>query len=155
MSSVTATHASQQKPSLPHVPATWQAPDAAFVDLVRAFRSTGGLATGEEIAARMQRVGAGGGTTLARRIARSDVLAFPWNGQYWLPWFQFDPVTQQVRPVVTAILAELSGVLDGWDLTQWFVEPDPVLGGRSPLQMIDHPAAVLPAARFARFVARG
>lgn len=155
MAYVHAPVVSPTRPLTLAAPAAWQAPDGAFIELVCAFRATGGLATGDEIAARMARAGAGGLATLGRRIAQGHVLAFPWNGEYWLPWFQFDRASMQVRPIAAAILAELSGVLDAWDLTQWIVTPDSALGGRSPLQMLDRPAAVLPAARLARFLARG
>lgn len=108
--------------------------DAHFIALLNAYRATGGLATGPEIAARQPSTGL---STLGRAITARTVISLDWGGQRWLPLFQFEPGDLAVRLPVRALIAELSDVLDDWELADWFVEPNDWLRGAAPLQCVD------------------
>jgi hypothetical protein len=71
--------------------------DAAFVALQAAYRGHGGIASGDSLAARLDRAGRGGYLDLARRIVAGDLFSFRWNDAFWVPLFQFDPVLLTLR----------------------------------------------------------
>ena len=70
--------------------------DRAFATMLRAYKTGGGLARGDEIASRLHECG-GGVSQLARWIVEREVISFKWQSELWLPWFQFDPVDMSVR----------------------------------------------------------
>jgi hypothetical protein len=132
-----------------------QPSDREFVALLPAFRLSGGLATGHEIAARMERAQSRSLATLGQRIASGELISFLWSGNFWLPWFQFGS-DMQVTDVAEGVIGELGDVLDGWELTQWFAQPQPSLEGKAPIELVAaRTPAVIEAARLARFIARG
>lgn len=123
--------------------------DARFVDLLTAYRSSGGLATGHEIAARRPLTGL---PELARAIAAREVIAMEWGGHRWLPFFQFERGELSVREPVRLLINELAPVLDDAGLVQWFVDPNPGLDNRRPVRALDDDyACVHDAARALRF----
>lgn len=123
--------------------------DAHFIALLNAYRASGGLADGAEIAAREPSTGL---SALARAITSRTVVSVDWAGQRWLPVFQFEPGDLAVRPSVHVLIDELSDVLDDWELADWFVEPNAWLRGGSPLQLVDTDfAQVHDTARALRF----
>jgi hypothetical protein len=127
--------------------------DQEFLQLLAAYRVTGGVAPGAEIAARRAECGL---SELARLIAGRKVLSFDWHATTWLPVFQFETGQIAVRRDVGTVLEELASELDGWELAQWFVQPSALLSGRAPLAVLQHDAAaVVEAARADRFLLRG
>jgi hypothetical protein len=129
--------------------------DMEFVALLPAFRLSGGLATGHEIAARMERAQSRCPATLGQRIASGELISFLWSGNFWLPWFQFGS-DMQVTDVAEGVIGELGDVMDGWELTQWLARPQPSLDGKAPIELVAAcTPAVIEAARLARFIARG
>lgn len=114
--------------------------DARFLALLAAYRASGGLATGPEIAARRP---FGGLSVLARAIAAREVIGMEWGGQRWLPFFQFERGGVAVREPVRVLVAELRDLHDlhdlhgDWDLAQWFVQPNASLDGAQPLHLLD------------------
>lgn len=123
--------------------------DAHFIALLNAYRASGGLADGSEIAARQPFTGL---SALARAITSRTVVSLDWAGQRWLPIFQFEPGDLAVRPPVRVLIEELSDVLDDWELADWFVEPNAWLRGATPLQLVDTDfARVHDTARALRF----
>jgi hypothetical protein len=126
--------------------------DGEFLRLLTAYRASGGLATGVEIAARSPQHGL---SRLARAIAAREVLSVQWSGQHWLPVFQFEPGALVVREPVRTLIGELTDVLADWELAQWFVEPNGWLVGATPLQALREDAErVHDAARVLRFLVR-
>jgi hypothetical protein len=70
--------------------------------------------------------------------------------------FQFEGVYMTVRRSVSAVLAELKGAFDDWDLATWFAFPNDWLDAQAPLDVLAiDPQAVLQAARADRFIAQG
>jgi hypothetical protein len=127
--------------------------DNEFVFLQQAYRPSGGLAHGDELAARLHVNGDGGHARLARWIVGRQVFSFGWHEHFWLPMFQFEPVELTPRDGLHPVLAELVTVMDGPALASWFADPNEALQGHSPVAMLaTHKAAVHQAARMQRYV---
>jgi len=126
--------------------------DIHFLELLSAYRATGGLALGSEIAARRSVTGL---SDIARAIASRQVISFSWGGHIWLPMFQFEHRDLVTRAPVRQLIEELAPALDDWELADWFIEPNLWLGAATPLQLLsDDSARVLDAARALRFGCR-
>ena len=137
--------------------ASEHARDSQFVDMLRGFRETGGLARGDEVADKLHRVAGHDVAVLARWIVTKQVLAFDWQGERWLPLFQFDAATMERKADVRRVIAELAPAFDAWNLSVWFAQANSWLNGRSPVETLaaaDLPS-VLKAAQADRFVALG
>ena len=123
---------------------------------LESFDATGGVVSGDELAALLR-----GGvdepmSMLARWIVRRAVLHLPCTAGICLPKFQFDLARHSVRPGVRETIAALCGVFDDWELADWFTRPNNWIGNVSPAALIAaDPNAVLHAARADRFVAMG
>lgn len=158
------------------------ASDHGFVALQAAYRSSGGIARCSEIsrlwaADRRQGLHLAGGTTVRAAVAANDrpgpagvdppcrlegliacgqVFSFHWHDGFWVPLFQLDRRLQAARPGLVQVLAELGGVLDGWELAVWFVWPNARLGGHLPIEhFASHWPDVVNAARAEPCVASG
>lgn len=124
----------------------------AFASLCAAYGAEGGLAPADRL------VFDGGGRlaigTVARWIVERQLIVVHWNGDYWLPRFQFAP-TLVPHTEIAAPLAELRAVLDDWDIAGWFSERNCWLGGQRPCAVIlQAPREVHDAARALRFLIR-
>jgi hypothetical protein len=121
-----------------------------------AFRSTGGLMTGDELAVLLRRQADQPLSLLARWIVDRRVISFEASGETWLPVFQFEPGAMTVRRELQQVIDELREVFDDWELTEWFASSNCWLGGVSPsVCMLRDPEAVIGAARADRFVVVG
>ncbi len=122
--------------------------------MLNAYRGSGGLARAQEVVALFKRCQGPTVATLAQWIAEREVICFEWDGQAWLPMFQFD--RQQLQPdrKLKPVFAELAGTYGQWELAAWFAQPNPWLESRAPVDMLLRDmAAVLNAARAERFIA--
>ena len=128
------------------------ADDAGFIELLGAYRRSGGLVRLAEIAALLDRRRTGTGVAaLAAWLARQSVISFEWQAQAWLPWFQFKHPGYVPAPALAAVIAALSPVYGGWDLACWFARPNSSLADMPPVDLLDiNPEAVLHAARAQR-----
>ena len=127
--------------------------DPIFVDMLRAYRRSGGLAREAEILARTAECRSPGW-----RVDSQDgtIICFEWGQRFWLPWFQFDPADMSLRPGPGRVIAELSPIFDGWEMASWFARPNLWIGDARPIDLIDEClAGVLGAARTDRFIAAG
>ena len=122
-------------PSGPDIPPKGDAGDAAFISLQSAYRPCGGLATGEEVAARLHVNGEGGHSRLARWIVGRQVFSFVWHEHFWLPMFQFEGPELSLREGLRPVLSEMINAMDGWSLAVWFALPNAALEGHSPLSV--------------------
>jgi len=138
-------------------PSCWTADaDARASEVLDAFRRTGGLVSGDELTFLLRGRNSQPISMLARWIVNRRVVSFGWHGEYLLPMFQFDRADMTVRRPVAAILDELEGAFDDWDLATWFALPNTWLADDSPVDLLWlDPRAVLQAARADRFIARG
>lgn len=127
-----------------------------FIAMTRAFRRTGGMSHGDDIARRLGRHADQPISIVARWIVNKEALAIAWNHQTMLPLFQFDPRSMALRPDVSVILSELSDVFDNWGCALWFAQSNAWLADQLPVDLVETRAReVLDAARLDRFIARG
>jgi len=121
-----------------------------------AYRRSGGIASGDDVALMLRQCSNQPLSRLARWVAAREVVSFQWLGAIWLPLFQFDWTATSVRPDVTSVIGELAEVFDDWELAAWFALPNTWLRGRTPVDALATcPSAVREAARADRFIARG
>jgi hypothetical protein len=127
--------------------------DVTFIDMLRAFRRSGGLAREEDI---LERLVHGGSTMRARADDAATLICFEWDRKLWLPWFQFDRESLDLLPGPESVIKELAPVFDGWEMASWFAQPNLWLANCRPIDLLD--ASLLPvlgAARADRFIAGG
>jgi len=130
--------------------------DARAGEVLAAFARTGGLASCANAALMLRRRTSQPVSMLGRWIVERRVVSFVWRGELLLPMFKFDRADMGVRAAVGAVLDELDGTFDDWDLATWFALPNAWLGDQAPVDAIDRDAdAVRHAARADRFIARG
>lgn len=120
------------------------------------FASSGGVATGSDVAERLRAKVGQPVSLVARWIVDRRVIAISSSSRLLLPLFQFDFAAGCVRSGVEKTMAELVGVMDDDELACWFAQPNAWLNGAAPAELLLSDAqAVLAAARADRFVARG
>ena len=130
--------------------------DHGFIALCQAYRATGGVARGEDLAHWMAGCGQGNSLHLAALIVGREAFSFQWGDTFWVPMFQFSALQPALGEGARQVLGELAPVLDGWSLAAWFASGNTWLAGRRPLDLLatDLPL-VLAAARADRDVIRG
>ncbi len=124
--------------------------------LVDAFRSSGGVATGSELAAILSPLVDQSISRVARWIVSREVVTFAWRATILIPLFQFDLDRMCVRAGMHSVCSELWGAMDSSELVLWFALPNAWLDGATPAKkMATDVGAVLNAARADRFIAKG
>jgi hypothetical protein len=146
----------QEATELARVPWRTDATSAQHIAMVDAYRRTGGLIGGTELALRLRPHSTQPLSLLARWIVMRRVVSYVWQSEILVPLFQFEPRDMSVRRDVSQVLDELADTFDDWELAAWFAQPNSWLQGAAPVALIgaDQPA-VLQAARADRFIARG
>jgi hypothetical protein len=132
--------------------------DRDFAVLRTAYRASGGIARGDDLARFLSEHHSGDFVSLAMSILEGEVFAFQWQQTFWVPMFQFDLSQVSVRPNANArrVLNELAGEFDGWALALWFAQPNHWLHGAMPVDLLGASLPeVLEAARSDRFIAAG
>ncbi len=86
--------------------------DQEFLELLVAYRASGGLARTHEVIGSCKRRDGCDTGQLARWIVTRQIISIHWQNQTWIPWFQFDPILGQPRSPVGQIARELCSVLD-------------------------------------------
>lgn len=120
------------------------------------FSTSGGVATGTEVAERLRTKVGQPVSLVARWIVDRRVIAFSCGAGQLLPLFQFDFAAGCVRGGVALAMAELVGLTNDDELACWFAQPNAWLQGAAPAQVLPRDAgAVIAAARADRIVARG
>ena len=125
-----------------------------FEAMLAAYLWSGGIARHQEVTNRLEEVGNGRASNLDKLVDSHAVFAFDWRGSMWVPMFQFKQPEMYVKPQARKVLAELTGVFDGWSMAVWYLQQNSWLDNRRPIDLLDkHPAAVVLAARGDRFIA--
>jgi hypothetical protein len=89
-------------------------------------------------------------------IVTGKIISFGWNQDYWIPTFQLNGYSLDVRSGPQRAITHLCDVFDGWEAATWFATPNPWLRERAPVEMVDdEEEAVANAARIARFIVTG
>lgn len=142
-----------------HLPATTidaLACAGGFEAMRGAFRPTGGMARGADLARLWADYQLGDVANLAELLRAGEVFGFDWNDDFWVPMFQFDLWDLSIRPGPRQVCADLGTELDDWNLAAWFARPNGSLSERRPVDLLGTDLlAVLDAARADRFVATG
>ena len=132
--------------------------DQDFAALRTAYRASGGIARGDDLARLLDEHHSGDFVSLAMSILEGELFAFQWQQTFWVPMFQFDLRDLSVKPNPNArrVLTELAGEFDGWALALWFAQPNHWLHGARPVDVLNaNLSEVLQAARTDRFIAAG
>ena len=129
---------------------------AGVAMLLAAFRTTGGVVRGDELAMMLEDRKMGDLASLGRAMATDAICSFQWRSAFWIPLFQFDLDKLTVKDGPSKIMQEFKGVFDGWMLAAWFAQPNSWLSGRKPVDLLgSNLPAVFEAARADRYVAVG
>ena len=129
--------------------------DGKFIDLLEAYRGSGGLARAQEVRAQVARQHEASVVMLASWIVRRHVICFVWQAKMWLPLFQFDAPGMTPMAGLRDVMSELAPAYADWEVAQWFVRPHPGLANRTPAAALAHsPNAVLNVARLDPLVVR-
>ena len=109
---------------------------AAVAVLLAAFRSTGGIVTGDEMTLMLKDLKIGDVISLGRGMSSREICSFQWRSAFWIPMFQFDLGSLSSKPSVSKIFRVLTPVLNDWMLAVWFAQPNAWLGGSKPVDLL-------------------
>ena len=119
-----------------------------FIAMLEAYRATGGMAPGNFLCQSLQEHQRGDLGQLAHLIRDRRIFVLDWRGDSWIPMFQFDAGDLSCRTGPALVRAELAGLDSGWAIATWFAQPNAMLDGCRPVNLMDSDlAAVLQAAR--------
>ena len=107
-----------------------------FVNLLDAFRESGGLARADEVASQFQRRSEQHISVFGGWLIKRQAIGFEWNSKLWMPLFQFNHADMSLRAGLAGILAELVVVCNHWDVASWFVTPNPWLSDGQPVDAL-------------------
>lgn len=129
--------------------------DEQFLEMLRIYRSSGGLVREDEVLRLCRERGARCEELLTRAQRDGRLIRFDWGNQVWLPMFQFN-ADMTPHPSAQAVFDELRPVFDGWELALWCAQPNGWLGLKRPVEVLtsDLPR-LIEAARVDRFIAAG
>jgi len=127
-----------------------------FLALNAAYRPTGGLARGDDLARLLEDHRFGDFVSLAGLVESGEIFGFEWQRKFWVPMFQFELRDMSSKPAVRQVREELATAFDGWPLAAWFADANAWLSARRPVDLLDSDLpAVMDAARADRFIAAG
>ena len=136
------------------LPAAWDVvQERRFAALGAALMRHGGFVPADQLCSLLRAHWDQPLSRMARWIVRREVVSVSWRAQIWLPMFQFERPSLDIRPAASEVIAALRQVYDDWELAEWFVRPHDQLARRVPaVELSCDPAAVKDAARRDRFV---
>jgi len=128
--------------------------DDRFLNLMSDLRPYGGMLPVEDVRSIgfVRRADMSIGEALIRR----DLFVVSWRYRMWLPMFQFRMPGWEISNNAAEIAGLLFPLLQGFELTEWFVTASPWLGEKCPVELLEeHPAQVRHAAQADRFLLAG
>jgi hypothetical protein len=130
--------------------------ESEFDAMREAYRLSGGLASGDDLARLLEDRHCGDFVSLARLIVSGQVFGFDWQDTFWVPMFQLELGDLTFKSGPRQVRLELAPQFAGWALAVWFVQPNCWLGNARPVDQLDsNLPAVLEAARADRYIAAG
>jgi hypothetical protein len=127
-----------------------------FAAIESAYARHGGVLRADDVVQQMRGHWEQPISVLSRWIVSHAMITIDWRSDILVPMFQIDPCSRTLRPGCREIVAELKDVMGDWEMARWFATSDPLLGGLTPVDMLEASwPEVFHAARMARFIARG
>jgi hypothetical protein len=127
-----------------------QSIDREFTALRTAYRSTGGIARGDDLARLLADHPCGDYVSLARLIVSGQIFCFERHNTFWVPMFQFNLRDLSVKRALQKVFDLLHAGYDGWTVAVWFTQPNDRLSDRRPVDLLDSDLhRVMEAARVA------
>jgi hypothetical protein len=134
----------------PRLANTDQPNGRTFIELLTAFRDSGGTASGEVVGRLLAEYQCAKIETLATLVAQKRVFCFDWRGCRWFPMFQFELSDWSLKEGPHRVCATLPQESSNWTMAVWFASPNQQLEGQVPANMLDtNLPAVLKAASVA------
>jgi hypothetical protein len=113
-----------------------------------AYRGCGGSVHANDLSALLRATVEDGASQTIRWILSGELVSFRIGACWHVPLFQFSRIGMRRRPDVLCVVEELRARLDGTEVAEWFVRPNPWLEWRWPVAVLDRePDGVLRAAR--------
>lgn len=122
--------------------------DGLFVELLNAYRDSGGLARLDEVMELRRGVCDQDVSPLPKWIIEREVVSFEWQEDHWLPLFQFNRSDMTPSDATQQVVRALNPILGPWALAEWFARPNALLENQAPADAL-HASfpAVMRAAR--------
>jgi hypothetical protein len=96
--------------------------DRRFFDVFTSLRPYGGMQSDDEL--RCLQAASRSGFSLKSALLERRAFVLTWRHRLWVPMFQLNQPSLDLSPEVEAVVSELSTVLDGFELAEWFVTPN-------------------------------
>jgi hypothetical protein len=109
----------------------------AFIELLEAFRATGGMAPGAMVARLLEEHQGGQAFSLAKRVSTRELFGFDWRSNFWVPMFQFSGDDMAVKAQPQQVRAALPSEWSGWAVACWFAAANTHLEGRRPVDALN------------------
>lgn len=111
--------------------------DAGLAAMRAAYRASGGVACGDDLARLADLYANVDVTLLARRVVAGRVFGFHWRQSFWIPMFQFDLRDLSIRTAPRRVVDVLAPAWDGWTMASWFARANARLNERRPVDLLD------------------
>ena len=108
-----------------------------FIELLEAFRPTGGTAPLGVLGRLLDEQPVGHAVSLDRLIDTGQVFGFPWRASLWIPMFQFAADDLALHAGAQRVRAELPSAWSAWTVACWFADANTRLDDRSPAATLD------------------
>jgi hypothetical protein len=130
--------------------ATDQPNGRTFIELLTAFRDSGGTAPGEVVGRLLAEYQCAKIESLATLVAQKRVFSFEWRRCRWFPMFQFELSDWSLKSGPYQVCRTLPQESSSWTIAVWFASPNQQLAGQAPANMLEtNLPAVLQAASVA------
>lgn len=119
-----------------HAHEGFAASDPDLPDGLRLYQRAGGVQTCDAVACLLRPHVAQPVSMVARWLVERRIIAFDWRSRTFIPLFQFSMRDMSPRADVLQVVAMLAPVFDATQLALWFVQPNSVLAGSTPLETL-------------------
>lgn len=117
--------------------------DEQFIDMLKGYRASGGIARCSELERLVRGPAEPAGRCVERWLGDAAVFAFQWQSTTWIPWFQLTGAPPTPHAGLRPILEGLGPRSDDWELALWFSRPNPLLEDACPATVLHRDAAAV------------